>query len=64
MASSQRKVSKLLDGRPRFAKRSFGDGLKVKIAAIDPDSVSGISPVVLDGFCWPGPYQHFGFETR
>ena len=56
MASSQRKVSKLLDGRPRFAKRSFGDGLKVKIAAIDPDSVSGISPVVLDGFYWPGPY--------
>ena len=26
-----------IDGRPPFVKRSFNDGEKVKIAAIDPD---------------------------
>jgi len=26
-----------IDGRPRFAKHSFDDSKKVKIAAIDPD---------------------------
>jgi hypothetical protein len=31
-----------LDGRPRFAKRSFGNVKQVKIAAIDPDFDSGI----------------------
>ena len=29
----------LIDGRPRFVKRSLDDGEKVKIAAIDPDFV-------------------------
>ena len=46
--------AKRIDGRPRFAKRSFSDGEKVKIAAIDPDSVSGIAPAVLDGFLLAG----------
>ena len=30
------KIEKHLDGRPRFAKRSFSGGKKVKIAAIEP----------------------------
>jgi hypothetical protein len=29
----------VIDGRPRFVKRSLDDGGKVKIAAIDPDFV-------------------------
>jgi hypothetical protein len=32
----------LIDGRPRLVKRSFNDGEKVKIAAIDPDFVRGL----------------------
>ena len=53
-AIAHRISAKPIDGRPRFAKRSFSDGEKVKIAAIDPDSVSGIAPAVLDGFLLAG----------
>jgi len=33
-----------MHGRPRFAKRSFHDGSKVKIAAMHPDSLFGAFP--------------------
>jgi hypothetical protein len=36
---SSEAASVVIDGRPRFVKRSLDDGEKVKIAAIDPDFV-------------------------
>ena len=39
LAESHRLRPVPIDGRPRFAKRSFGNVKQVKIAAIDPDFV-------------------------
>jgi hypothetical protein len=39
-----------IDGRPRFAKHSFNDDKKVKIAAIDPDFESRLQPLSLMEF--------------
>jgi hypothetical protein len=36
-----------IDGRPSFAKPSFHDFKRVKIAAIDPDFIRGYLPLSL-----------------
>ena len=47
--------SKNMYGRPRFAKRSFHDGSKEKIAAMYPDF--GLMACVPDGIRWLAPHQ-------
>lgn len=41
----------VVHGRPRFAKHSFHDQQKVKIAPVHPDFGAAITATVPDGIC-------------
>jgi hypothetical protein len=41
----------VVHGRPRFAKHSFHDQQKVKIAPVHPDFGAALTATVPDGIC-------------